>query len=668
MELGFLQEIVTLFILSIFVVLVCYKFKIPTIVGLLITGLICGPSALGVVANHEAVDIMAEVGVALLLFTIGMELSAKELIRMRRSLLIGGGSQVFLTVIVITLFFFLIVGAQKAVVFGCLVALSSTAIVLSLFQQKAQTESPQGRACLSILIFQDLVIVPMMLLFPLLVGDTHLDMISSLISVGTNIAVIAGIILFGKFVLPRLMLSVVRTRSRELMLMATLGLCFTIALLTASIGLSLSLGAFLAGLLLAESEYSLNVMENVLPFKDVFTSIFFISVGMLLDLNFFFTHVFSITGIAIFIIIVKVAVIIPAICMAGLSLRTAIIAAFSLAQIGEFSFVLARSAMDLNLMDNAGYQTFLAASIMTMTLTPVFMAYAPSIASKLLTKYGLSSPPEIEEVGEVAGAVQNHIIIIGFGIGGKSLAHVAKESEIPYVISEMNPDTVTRFKETEPIRHGDASYPLVLEHLGVKTARVLAIMVTDPVGTRAIISNARRLNPALHIVVRSRFLGEVKALIELGANDVISEEFETSIEVLARVLNHYLIPRQEIETQICHIRESNYDMLRDVNLDDTRIARLKKSLPDLQFASYIIEENSDLCGQLLGEGTLRKKYQITAAGIRRNDENITDLTAETKLMADDVLYLLGSQEALINVQEIFVNGEGVMPEATMIKT
>ena len=655
MELGFLQEIVTLFILSIIVVLICYKFKIPTIVGLLLTGLLCGPSALGVVANHEAVDIMAEVGVALLLFTIGMELSTKELIRMRRTLFLGGGGQVFLTVIAVTLCLFIIVGMQKAIVFGCLVALSSTAIVLSIFQQKAQTESPQGRACLAVLIFQDLVIVPMMLLFPLLVGDTKLDMISSLISVATDLGVIVAIILFGKFILPRLMLSVVRTKSRELMLMTTLGLCFTIAILTASIGLSLSLGAFLAGLLLAESEYSLNVMENVLPFKDVFTSIFFISVGMLLDLNFFYAHVFSISAIASFIVVIKIAIIIPVICLAGLSLRTAIITAFSLAQVGEFSFVLARSAMDLNLMDNAGYQTFLAASIMTMTLTPVFMAYAPHITSKIFKKYGISSRPEAEEMGEAAETISNHIIIIGFGIGGKSLAHVAKESQIPYVISEMNPDTVTRFRATEPIRHGDASYPLVLEHLGVKTARVLAIMVTDPVGTRAIISNARALNPALHIVVRSRFLGEVQALIELGANDVISEEFETSIEVFARVLNHYLVPRQEIDKHICHIRDSNYDMLRKVDLEDTRLASLKNSLPDLQFTSYIIEENSKLCGQQLGEGTLRKEYQITVAGIRRDNQNITDLTANTELLANDILYLLGSQEALIDVQEIFVS-------------
>jgi len=657
MELGFLQEIVTLFILSIIVVLICYKFKIPTIVGLLITGLICGPSALGVVANHEAVDIMAEVGVALLLFTIGMELSAKELFRMRRSLLIGGGGQVFLTVIVITLFFFLLVGAQKAIVFGCLVALSSTAIVLSIFQQKALTESPQGRTCLSILIFQDLIIVPMMLVFPLLVGDTNLSMASALISVAKNLGVIIGIILFGKFILPRLMLSVVRTRSRELMLMTTLGLCLAIALLTASVGLSLSLGAFLAGLLLAKSEYSLNVMENVLPFKDVFTSIFFISVGMLLDLNFFFAHVFSITCIAVFIIIIKMAVIIPVVYLAGLSLRTAIITAFSLAQVGEFSFILARSAMDLNLMDTTGYQTFLAASIITMSLTPVFMAYAPSITAQFLKKYKVSCPPEIDEVGEQANAVHDHIIIIGFGVGGKSLAQVAKESGIPYVISEMNPDTVSRFRETEPILHGDASYPLVLEHLDVKTARVLAIMVTDPVGTRAIISNARRLNPALHIVVRSRFLGEVQALLELGADDVIPEEFETSIEMFARILNHYLVPRQEIEKHISQIREASYDMLRKVNLDNASLTNLGNSLPDLQFACYTIEENSVIDGQLLGEGTLRNKYQINVAGIRRNNLNITDLTAKTKLVAHDILYLLGSQEALFNVQEAFVKDE-----------
>ncbi len=311
MHFDFLQELIAVFMISIVVILICAKFKIPSIVALLVAGIICGPSALKLVSEIEAVDIMAEVGVALLLFTIGMELSLKDLKRIKRPLLIGGFGQISFTILLITAIFSAVLPWQNAVAFGCLVTLSSTAIVLSLFQQKAQSDSPHGRVCLAILIFQDLVIVPIMLLFPLLSGKLELSLQESLITLGENSLVIIGVILFGKFILPRLMFAVVKTRSRELMLMTVLGFCFSVALITASIGLSLSLGAFIAGLLLAESEYSVSIMENVLPFKEIFTSIFFISVGMLLNLDFFISHIFIVLSIVALIFSIKLFTLVP---------------------------------------------------------------------------------------------------------------------------------------------------------------------------------------------------------------------------------------------------------------------------------------------------------------------------------------------------------------------
>lgn len=653
MHFEFLQELVALFMISIVVILICSKFKIPSIVALLLAGIICGPSALKLVSEPDVVNIMAEVGVALLLFTIGMELSLKELARIRRPLLIGGFGQMALTLIIITALFSFAITWQEAVAFGCLVTLSSTAIVLSLFQQKAQSDSPQGRICLAILIFQDLIIVPMMLLFPLLSGKLELSLQESLLTLGKNSLVILGIILFGKFILPKLMFAVVKTRSRELMLMTTLGFCFMVALITASIGLSLSLGAFIAGLLLSESEYSISVMENVLPFKEVFTSIFFISVGMLLNLDYFISHIFIVLFVAAIIIAVKIISLVPVVKIAGSSMRTAIISAFSMAQIGEFSFVLAGHALALNLMDENGYQTFLAASIITMTLTPYFINNAPKFAKILLTRYLKKYENEQEDVSpEKHNDFSDHIIIIGFGIGGKNLAKVAKESGISYVISELNPDTVKRYKNTEPIFHGDASYPLVLEHLNVKKARVLAIMVTDPVGSRAIISNAKKLNPSLHIVVRTRFLSEIPSLKQLGANDVIPEEFETSIEAFAKVLNHYLVPLQQIQKYIQQIREEVYSGVRSVDMG-SNLQSIKDNLPNLQFAGIKVEQNCTIAGTKLGDGILRSRYKVNVAGIHRNGKDITELSAESQFFADDIVYLFGTQEAIIHVQEVF---------------
>ncbi len=650
METHFLQEIVTMFGLSIVVVLVCHRFRLPAIVGFLLTGALCGPSALGVVTNQEAVDTMAEIGVQLLLFTIGMELSGSELKRLKRPIFMGGTTQVLLTIGVVALISASSAGFSKGITYGCLVALSSTAIVLNLLQSKAQMESPHGRICLAILIFQDLAIVPIMLALPLLAGTGEQSSWADLMwDLGRSALVLSAIVLLARYALPRLMLSVVRTRSRELMLMTTLGLCLAVALATASVGLSLSLGAFLAGLLLAESEYSLNVLENVLPFKEVFTSIFFVSVGMLLDMDFFLTHMSLVLSGALGIMLIKILLAVPAVRLVGYSWRTAVIAGFSLAQIGEFSFVLARTAQGYGLLDVTAYQAFLASSIVTMSLTPLMIGLGPRVAALLLKAAPHhEGAPESSECG-----LKDHLIIIGFGVGGKNLARVAKESGIPYVILEMNPDTVARYKASEPIRHGDASFPMVLDHLGVAQARVLSIMVSDPAGIRAIIHNARKLNPGLYIVVRSRFLGEVAPLKQLGANDVVPEEFETSIEVFARVLNYYLVPRHTIEQYVSRIREENYSMVRQMELPANGLHDLFHSLPDLRVAAYAVEGNSPLAGMNLADSGLRSRYNITVAGIRRGHDTLLQLGADTVLEPGDVAYLLAGQDALLEAVALF---------------
>jgi len=662
MEELILHEIVVLFILSIIVVLVCLRFRLPSIVGFLLTGVLCGPSALGLIPSPEAVDIMAEVGVAFLMFSIGMELSGKELLRMKTPLLLGGSAQVLLTTAFIFALTFWWSSFRLGIVYGCMVTLSSTAIVLSLLQQNAQTESPQGRVCLAILIFQDLAIVPMVLIFPLLGGGLEIDANSMLLAAGKGILVISGILLFGKFILHRLMFSVVRTRSRELMLMTTLGLCLAVALITSQLGLSLSLGAFLAGLMLAESEYSLNTLESILPFKEVFSSIFFISVGMLLDVNFFFTHLPMIILFAAVIVLAKIFMVIPSVCILKYSMRTALLAAFSLAQVGEFSFVLAKSALGLNLISNDAYQVFLASSILTMVLTPLLISTAPRVAARLLKHSPLQTAQaaadesaEPCDEAECNGIIRDgrqlkdHLIIIGFGIGGQIMAKGAKNCGIPYIISEMNPDTVARFRATEPIRHGDASFPLVLEYLGAASARTLAILISDPAGGRAIIANARAMNPSLHIVVRTRFLGNLESYKEVGANEVIPEEFETSLEIFARILNHYLVPRQTINQYVSAIRRENYGMARKLDMGGSIMA----SLPDLQLSAYTVEEYAPIAGKTLAQVALRKEHGVTAAGLRRGNVINNSPDAQTVIMPGDIVYILATQEEIVKSAWLF---------------
>ena len=653
MEIPLLPDIVKLFCLSIGVLLVCHKIKIPPIVGFLLTGVLCGPTALGLVENIHAVELLSEVGVVLLLFTIGMEMSGEELIRLRKPIFVGGTVQVLLTIASSALILIACGQTwQEGIMFGCIAALSSTAIVLSRLQQKAQSESPHGRLILAVMIFQDIAVVPMMLVIPFLAGHEGGNLTQLLLSAVRTLAILGGGWLLAKHVVPWIIKQVLYTRSKELLLMTVLGLCFAIAMGTAYLGLSLALGAFLAGLLLSGSEYSLNALEGVLPFKEVFTSLFFISVGMLLDVHVFFEHIVIIVCFAAALIVQKALFALPAAFAVGYPVKTAILAALSLAQIGEFSFVLARSAVDANLLDPTGYQMFLAASILTMLLTPSVMDQGPRVASLVYRLFHLKG--SLDEKKDTDNELQDHLIIVGFGIGGQHLARTAREAGIPYVILEMNPETVARYREKEPIYGGDASLPLVLEHFGVHTARVITVVISDPSAVRAITATARKLNPRLHIVVRTRFLGEVSELKKLGADDVVSEDFETSIEIFSRVLTHYMVPVQTIERFTNSIRKEQYRSVRKPHLPGADLAALTDELlTGLEVVACKVEPESPIAGHRLMETDLRQKYGVTVVGIRHEGTIIPSPGGMAILHAGDTAFLFASPEGITEAMPLF---------------
>ena len=653
MDIPLLPDIVAIFCLSIGVLLVCHQIKIPPIVGFLLTGVLCGPTALGLVQNPHAVELLAEIGVVLLLFSIGLEMSGEELMRLKRPVFVGGTAQVALTIGAFMGLGVLIGQTwQESMMYGFLASLSSTAIVLSRLQQKAQSESPQGRLDFSVLIFQDIAVVPMMLAIPILAGEGDTDIWGMLISAGRTLVILVGGWLLARHVVPRVMQLVLRTRSKELMLMTVLGLCFAIALGTASLGLSLALGAFLAGLLLSGPEYSLNVLEGILPFKDVFTSLFFISVGMLLDVDFLVHHLDKVFLFAALLILLKSVLSLPPMLLVGYPLRVSILAAMSLAQIGEFSFVLASSAVNGGLMDDDAYQMFLAASIVTMILTPTVMEAAPKVAS-FVSRY-LHLPIDEEAAAQKDESLKDHLIIVGFGVGGKHLARTAREAGIPYVILEMNPDTVSRYGGKEPIHGGDASKPLVLEHFGIRNARVIAVVISDPSAVRAITAVARKLNPKVHIVVRTRFLGEVDALRRLGANDVIPEDFETSIEVFSRVLGYYLVPRQTIERFVNSIRHEYYNMARQLRMTGMDLPSLADEvLTGLEVVACKVEPGCALDGKRLTDTSLRRKYGVTVVGIRHAGQIIPSPGGDASLHGDDTVFLFASPASLTTVMPFF---------------
>lgn len=654
MQNTILDEIVILFLLSIVVNVICSRAKLPATVGFLLTGIMCGPSLLGIVDDHKSVDMLAELGVALLLFTIGMELSGEALTRLKKPVFLGGSLQIGLTILIVTLLAPSTVSMQTGIFLGCLVALSSSAIVLRMLQEKGTTDTPHGRLSLAILVFQDIMVAPMLLAVPLLAGKVGFTPESMFYAVGRTVLILGGVMLFARYGLPRLMAAVVRTRARELLLLTTLGLCMGLSMLTEYLGLSLSLGAFLAGLILARSEYSMSVVSGVLPYRDVFMSLFFISVGMLLDFNYLIDHLWMVLGSAAVFIIIKALLTLPSVLMQGYPLRTAIIVALSLAQVGEFAFVLGAQGVSFNLISPGQYQQFLAVSILTMMVTPGMMFMAPKIAHKAsrLLRKGPQNADEGEGEEEFQGQgknLQNHLIIVGFGISGKHLAQVAKKTGIDYEILEMNPDTVTRFRDIEPIMHGDASHPLVLEHLGIRSARVLAIVISDPAAVRSITAEARNLSDNVYIVARTRFLGEVEPLQRLGANDVISEELESSMEVFSRVLQNYLVPQQDIDAFSARIRRENYAMVRSMAFGGEVLGRLIKQMPEVSVQALRLEASSPLVGQSLLESALRQNYGLTVVAISREGETQPTPSASFVFAEHDIVYIFGDTKHIHDV-------------------
>lgn len=360
MDLPLLPDILTIFSLSIAVLLLCHRIHLPTVVGFLATGVLCGPHALGLVPEESEVQILAELGIILLLFTVGMEFSFKKILEYKRYFLIGGGLQIGLTVSA-GMAIGWIIGRPfgESVFLGFLLALSSTAIVLRVLEEKMEMDAPHGRLILGMMIFQDIVAIPMMLLIPFLdgKGDEAFNF-SLIVSIFKGVLILACVLYSAEKLVPRLLYYIARTRSRELFLLSVLAICLSVAWLTASMGLSLSLGAFLAGLIISESDYRAEAMSDILPFQGIFTSFFFVSIGMLLNLHFFLDQPFTILLLVAGVMILKALLAGAAGIAVGMPLRVVVISAFAMCQVGEFSFVLAKAGSSYGLGSDYHYQLF----------------------------------------------------------------------------------------------------------------------------------------------------------------------------------------------------------------------------------------------------------------------------------------------------------------------
>jgi CPA2 family monovalent cation:H+ antiporter-2 len=657
MEYEFLKSLEVIFIASAAVIFLLYKLKIPSLIGFIIAGIIIGPHGVGLIKDTHFIQMLAEIGVILLLFTIGIEFSMTKLIRIKKAVVGGGGTQVFLTILLSAIFTYIAIDdVNKSIFFGFLYALSSTAIVLKLLIERGEIDSPHGHTMVGILIFQDLCIVPLMLLIPVLSGK-GIDMLEVGVKIGKAAVIIIVVLLSARWIVPTLLHQIVRTKSRELFLTTVILLCLGIALLTSQFGLSLALGAFLAGLIISESEYAHQAMSDILPFKDSFMGLFFVSIGMLIDTGFVLDNSIRIAEVVAFIFTLKIITGTVSSLLIGDSLRSSIIAGLGLAQIGEFSFVLAIAGKTSGLISEEFYQIFLSSSVVTMIMTPFILNTAPSVTEWITARplmKRLSRGRRASEVDGIPRKRHDHVIIIGFGLNGRNLAKVLREAEIPYVVLEMNSDTVREMKKKgEPIYYGDGTSKDILGKMGIAKARLLVIAISDPVSTRRIVSIARQEYHDIYIIVRTRYLVEVEELKSLGADEVIPEEFETSIEIFSRVLHRFSFPRNIILDMVDKIRSNSYTALRSVELPRRHLFEKYEWLPEIEIDGYRIVEGSPLGEKTIKELQVRKKTGVTIIAVRRGKTVHTNPEPDFRLKAGDFMLFTGDRENMYNALHFF---------------
>ncbi len=630
-EYHVLKDLAIIFAVSLLVILIFHRIKLPALPGFIVAGVLLGPNALGLVSDAHQVESLAEVGVILLLFTIGIEFSLSRLREMGRQVVAGGGSQVALTVVLASLLAVALRADWRvAVLLGFLVALSSTAIVLKGLTDKGEIDAPHGRLATGVLIFQDLCVVPMMLVLPFLAGRSGGGVGALLLALGKAVLVVISVLVLARTVVPRALSLILKTRSRELFLIAVILVGTLTALGTAAAGASLALGAFLAGLVISESDYGHQAMAELLPFRDVFISLFFVAVGMLVQVEFLRHH--------------------------------PLLAGLAVSQIGEFSFVLAREGRGNGLLSEGLYQTFLAVAVLTMLVTPFLLQSGPALLDGVERLVPLDRLLPGLRPGAIAVAEQpltDHVIVAGYGLNGRNLTAALRSIQAPYLIVELNAQTVQQARARgEPAFYGDATREEILRALGAERARMLVVAISDPAATRRMVRVGRALNARIHIIARTRYVTEIPELSRLGADVVIPEEFETSIEIFARVLAHYNVPRSDIDRLVDQIRSSHYEALRGGDGAGRMTLGAVTGIPQMAVERLRLAAGSPLVGKTLAATGLRTQTGALVLAVGRGADEIATPGPHFRLAADDVLVVVG-QPPQLRAAARLVAGESV---------
>lgn len=664
METGILSDIVIIFALSISVNLLFNRLKVPNIIGYMLTGIIAGPHLLGLIKGKHEIELMAEIGVVLLMFTLGLEFSLKQLIKIRKVVFLGGFLQFVLTGLVIF-------GVAKvfdlpprtAIFAGFITSLSSTAIVLKILQERSELTSNYGRTVIGILIFQDLMLVPLLLFTQFMSGD-NLEIGQDLLLLSLKgIGIIAFIYAGSNWATPWLLKFLVTRKNQELFLMSVFLFCMAVALLTFSLGMSLAFGAFLAGLMISASDYSHNVFGNLVPFKNMFASFFFVSIGMLLDLGYVFDNLTLVSFTLVLVLLVKTIIAGGTGFILGHTFRGTVLVGLALSQVGEFSFLLAKIGRSQQLLPENLFQLFLSVAVLSMSLTPFFISVARPFTNFLLKLPlprvlidGLFPLKEIP-VPEYTG----HLVIIGKDLRAQKLSMLAKKQDIPYVSICFDPIMV-REKQIagEAVIYGDALNEPILLKAHVERADIVVVSVGDVIASTAIIDKVRQINHHAFILGRAKNVEDLELLFKQGANHIVPEKFETAIEFFNQILKKRLMPQRDISVLVNRVREDYYGVFREYS--HTEPGWFLEELPDFEINAYRVETGSEIVGRSLRDIALRRRMNVTLLAIKRENEIIEHPDADISFVPDDCIYLLGRPENLVQAQKMLTSNQTIHEE------
>ncbi len=670
-DVSVMQDAVIALAGALLAALICTKLGVPLIIGFMLAGVAIGPSLTGLISNQDSIALLAEIGVVFLLFTIGLKFTIRELLSMKRVVFGVGLLQFFVTgafASALAWIFAPITGMNPTHIFivGVLIPHSSTALIMKSLEQRGDSESGPAKMAVGVSLFQDLSSIVWIVLVKQFAIDKPTSTPLAVIGeIGLSFLLVAALFVAARAVLPWFLRLVIGTRSLEVFSLASILVVIGTAYLCNIAGASLALGAFMAGIVITEADTTKQMLGEVRNIRDTLSSLFFVSIGLLLSVEVLAEHWLLIPSLAVAVLVLKFLIMAGVALALGFGVRLSVTSAVWLSQIGEFSFVIGLVALQAGLLPGESYPIFIAVVVLTMAVSPLLVPLGPWLAGVLEHSPALRSlrhnrvDAGLSSIQGGAGKLDGHVVIVGYGVNGRNVARMLRVSGVPTVIIELNPHTVREVRASgETIFYGDASRPEVLRHAGVERAKAVVVALPDSSTTGGVVQLVRSINPSVSIVARTRMVRDVEEIAQLGANAVIPEELETSLELAGRALEAVGASAWGIAQQKAIVRRDQYRALSDgFASNGGRVPPQEEMLPlgalaGADVALVTVHEGSALANKTLGEIHLRQRTGVSVIAVMRGSDLIRNPGADFVPLSGDLMYVFGSPAEVDNACDL----------------